>query len=190
MKKSLHRLSVISLCIVLLSLTACKDPFPRQKGYLRIDLEKSKYIDFKQCAFQSKISSIAILKEIPNKDCWFKFSYPDLKADIHFSYVKIDNNFADLVNSVHEIKDRHNQVASYIPEEAISNKDGSANGIQFKIQGKRAASPLNFYLTDSVNHFVTTSLYFNHSPNNDSIQPLIEHIFEDIDTLVYNWKWD
>lgn len=181
---------ILPIILISLSFYSCDDAFPREKGYVRISIPISEFKNFDQCSFSSKISSNAELTQIPNKDCWFKISYPKLKADLHFSYVEIDNNFADLVNSVHEIKDRHNQVATYIPEEAIFNKDTTAIGISFKIQGKKAASPLNFYLTDSTKHFVTASLYFNHSPNNDSIQPIIQHIYNDVDSMIYNWKWN
>lgn len=188
MKKSILKYILPLAFIVIYA--SCDDAYPRQKGYVRITIPESEYRDFNQCSFSTLISTDALVKQIPNKDCWFRISYPSLKADLHFSYVEINNNFADLVNSVHEIKDRHNQVATYIPEEAIFNSDSSANGISFKIQGKKAASPLNFYLTDSTKHFVTASLYFNHSPNNDSIQPIIKHILNDVDTMVYNWKWN
>lgn len=178
------------ICYLILTLISCNDSYPRKKGYLRISVPETLFTDFEACSFKTKISSEAVIKEIPNKDCWFKLSYPTLKADLHFSSVEIQDNFADLVNSVHNIKDRHSQVATFIPEESIANNDKSANGILFKIQGKKAASPLSFYLTDSTKHFVTASLYFNHSPNNDSIQPIIKHIMNDVDSMIYNWKWN
>lgn len=175
--------------IVLIVFTACEDSYPRPKGYVRIDLPEHQFEPFSVCRTQSVKSVHAEIKRKPENKCWFNVHYPNLKADLHVTYLPVEDNLFDLIKEVHQIKDRHNQMASYIPEKVISSTNKEANGLQFDIQGKKAATPLNFYLTDSTNHFVTASLYFNHSPNNDSIRPVINWIKEDIDVLIKKWEW-
>jgi gliding motility-associated lipoprotein GldD len=52
-----------------------------------------------------------------------------------------------------------------------------------------AASQAQFYVTDSVKHFVTGSLYFNQKPNFDSIMPAASYIKSDIKRLMESLKW-
>ena len=181
---------ILSTCILVLFI-ACDEPYPRPNGYLRIEIPEQNYEEVEFCFFKTQISSSAKLIPVVknNTECWFNLNYNKFKADVHFTYLPVEDNFSDLVDHAHRLKDRHNTVASYIPETKYENKDHNVGGLLFEIQGKKAASPINFFLTDSVDHFVIGSLYFNHSPNNDSIQPVIEHIKEDLIHLIENWEW-
>ena len=58
----------------------------------------------------------------------------------------------------------------------------------YEIEGN-AASAYQFHLTDSTNHFVRGSLYFNNIPNQDSIQPVLEFVKEDITHLFETFVW-
>jgi hypothetical protein len=44
-------------------------------------------------------------------------------------------------------------------------------------------------MTDSTNHFLRGALYFNFSPNNDSLRPVIEHLEADIQQLIESLEW-
>ncbi len=186
--KTIRHIVYIFSTLLLLS---CSEPYPRPNGYLRITLPERNYEAFNYCNFSSQKNSASTINPIQKEgtNCWFNLSYPSLKADIHFTYLPVEDNFADLVDHAHKIKDRHNQVASYIPETRFDNPDHNVGGLLFEINGRNAASPINFFLTDSVNHFVLGTLYFNHSPNNDSIQPSINYLKEDIIELMENWEW-
>jgi gliding motility-associated lipoprotein GldD len=52
-----------------------------------------------------------------------------------------------------------------------------------------AASPYQFYLTDSTRHFLRGSLYFDAIPNNDSLAPVIEYVKTDIQHLFETITW-
>jgi hypothetical protein len=58
------------------------------------------------------------------------------------------------------------------------------------IEGSGAASPCQFFLTDSSTHFVRGALYFDFQPNNDSLAPVIKLIENDIRELVGTLKWE
>jgi len=51
------------------------------------------------------------------------------------------------------------------------------------------ATPISFWLTDSSNHYLRGALYFNNPPNNDSLQPVIEYIREDILEMINGFEW-
>ena len=51
------------------------------------------------------------------------------------------------------------------------------------------ASTCQFWLTDSSRHFLRGALYLNHTPNNDSLAPVIDYIQTDIEHLVETLRW-
>lgn len=61
-------------------------------------------------------------------------------------------------------------------------------GLIYDIKGN-AASEFQFHLTDSLNHFLVGSLYFNTPPNQDSIQPVLDFVKQDIEHLFSTFEW-
>jgi gliding motility-associated lipoprotein GldD len=62
------------------------------------------------------------------------------------------------------------------------------SGIFYDIGGD-AASPTQFFVTDSAKHFLRGSLYFNAAPNSDSLAPVVKYIKEDMLHLLETVKW-
>ncbi|PAM93548.1 gliding motility lipoprotein GldD, partial [Flavobacterium sp. IR1] len=62
-------------------------------------------------------------------------------------------------------------------------------GMFYEVSGD-AASQAQFYLTDSVSHFMTGSVYFRAQPNYDSILPAATYLKNDMRHLMetVNWK--
>ena len=58
----------------------------------------------------------------------------------------------------------------------------------YAIEGN-AASAAQFFVTDSVRHFVRGSLYFNNVPNADSVAPVNAFIINDIRHLMETLEW-
>ena len=52
-----------------------------------------------------------------------------------------------------------------------------------------AASQAQFYLTDSVRHFLTGSIYFKTQPNFDSIVPAAAYLEKDIRRIMESLQW-
>jgi gliding motility-associated lipoprotein GldD len=55
--------------------------------------------------------------------------------------------------------------------------------------GGNAASQSQFYVTDSINHFITGSLYFYAKPNYDSILPAANYLQKDIKRIMESLEW-
>jgi hypothetical protein len=51
------------------------------------------------------------------------------------------------------------------------------------------ACPFQFWLTDSVRHYLRSSLYFNCVPENDSLRPVIDYIREDAMAMINSFQW-
>ena len=50
-------------------------------------------------------------------------------------------------------------------------------------------SPVQFFLTDSTQHFFRAALYYNNVPNADSLAPVNEVIRRDIHHLIESFRW-
>lgn len=83
---------------------------------------------------------------------------------------------------------KHTVKADAINEKAFINKEKKVYGVLYDIKGN-AASSVQFYLTDSVTHFLRGALYFNAEPNKDSLAPAIKFIHQDIERLIETFQW-
>ncbi|MEL6972389.1 MAG: hypothetical protein AAFO02_19640, partial [Bacteroidota bacterium] len=70
----------------------------------------------------------------------------------------------------------------------LINTDNGVSGIAFDIDGP-AASPFQFFLTDSTQHYVRGSLYFNTKTRADSLAPVIDFVRTDILHLIETFEW-
>jgi gliding motility-associated lipoprotein GldD len=62
------------------------------------------------------------------------------------------------------------------------------NGVFFTVGGN-AATAHQFFLTDTTSNFIRGALYFDASPNADSIRPVQEFLRKDIEYLINTFKW-
>lgn len=180
--------------IVLLISCNSSDYYPKPRGYFRIDLPEKQYQLFDTTfpyRFEYPAYAIISFDNIPKQyPYWLNIYYPAYNARIHVSYRSLQNsNLYDLQEDTREMVFKHAPKAIGIKESFINKPLSKTYGVAYTIQGKDAASPFQFYLTDSTNHFLRGALYFNVSPNNDSLEPVIQFIIDDIDHLVATFSW-
>jgi gliding motility-associated lipoprotein GldD len=84
--------------------------------------------------------------------------------------------------ATHEIK------ASGIGRRRFAFPAHRVYGVFFDLEGP-VATPIHLYATDSVNHFLHATLYFNHRPNPDSIAPALERVQADMERWVETLTW-
>jgi len=101
----------------------------------------------------------------------------------------VDNNLKTLTEDSRELAYKHTVKAEAIKEKAYNNKDHNIYGIVYQLKGN-VASALQFHLTDSTNHFLRGSLYFNTKPNKDSIAPVLDFIEKDVVRLIESTEWN
>ena len=190
---------ILFLTFMFLSCTDVSIPLPKPRIYPKILYPVKDYQNFSSdnCPFSMTIPKYFIFNPDNNKikseeqyKCWFDLVCNELNTNIHMSYVPI-NNRADLdemVQDAFEMVNKHNVKASYRDEIKINNAEKSIYGLVFKIDGP-VASPTQFFLTDSISHFLRGSLYFNDVVNRDSIAPIYDFLEVDISKMIETLEW-
>ena len=187
--KNLILLFILSLCV-----SCGSDPVPKPKAFLRLDYPQQKYFDvdaqlpftFQQNEFAVDINSIKISSD--KKTYGLDINYPLLKATIYITYKKVENNLEAYLIDAQNLTQKHTQKAdeiTYSPYENLSNR---VYGMLYEVGGN-AASQSQFYVTDSIDHFITGSLYFYAKPNYDSILPAADYLKKDIQHIMETIKW-
>ena len=180
----------IYLILVVLFLACDQPTFPKPTGYIRTDLPAATYVSSEiNCPFTFERSSLTKLEKRTDNLCWMNISYPNLKADIHLTYKPINNNLRDYIEESRKLAYDHQFRASNIRTKTINNSVNDVNGICYFLDGE-VASNTQFFLTDSLNHFVRGSLYFKSKTNTDSLKPYLDYINSDIDHLISTLKWN
>lgn len=166
---------------------------PKPNAYFRIDLPEKKYTVFSDsCPFEFEYpSNYAVVmpdKDVNAEPCWKNMVYPQFGAEVNLSYKHIDNNLNKFLDDSWTLATRHQVKASGMPETLIRRDSAKVYGLMFEIEGN-AASSLQFYLTDSTQHFVRGALYFFARPNYDSLAPVIAFIKKDVERMITTLKW-
>lgn len=187
---------LLSLTLIL-GFSACKETYtPKPHGYLRIELPtEHNYTPTPEgIAFKSSFSSIAQWvkleqKHIDNRESqWYNIYYPNYNAKVHLSYITINDNLDSLLEESHKFVFEHTVRAEAIDESTFHNNRDNVHGVIFNLQGN-SASNMEFWATDSMEHFLRGALYFEITPNVDSLYPVINYIKEDITHFVENISW-
>ena len=71
----------------------------------------------------------------------------------------------------------------------IFEEENNTNGVLYHIGGP-VATPIQFFVTDSSDHFIRGSLYFNHAPNPDSTAPVVAKMMGDIERVMRSISWE
>ena len=118
--------------------------------------------------------------------------YRDAACPFSFEYSTLarieDYNLLKLRNEAHRLTYEHAKRADYIEPQLITAPN-QIYALVYNVGGA-AASPTQFFVTDTVNHWLRGALYFKTSPNPDSLEPLINYIDEDIGRLIRSIRWE
>lgn len=186
---------IISFSWLALFISSCNqnDYSPKPRGYFRIDLPEKSYVQLDtNFPYIFEYPSYSVIKHdryAPNRPYWINIAYPDYNGQIHLSYKQVNGNLAKYVEDSYNMAMKHIPKASAIKETRIRKRKNSVYGITYRIGGTDVASPYQFYVTDSTNHFLRGALYFNIIPNNDSLEPVIDFVIGDIQHMLSTLKW-
>jgi len=160
---------------------------PKPKALLRLDYPDPSYTPIlPSFPFTFEYNSSARLKGLTQTapDLY----YPKMKATLYLSYVAVDENIDSLLNDAYQLPGKHMIKAEEIPERVFVAPEKRVYGTLFSVVGN-AASQLQFFLTDSTDHFLMGSLYFYSRPNYDSIMPAAKYIERDVVHLMESLRW-
>ena len=172
---------------------------PRPRGYFRIELPEKEYVLFNKNILQTldlplsfeypaygKISSDSDF----NEPGWFNIDFPLYKARIYLTYKDVKGDLEGLMEETYRMNVKnHITKADAINEQIIKIPDHRVYGILYDLKGSTATA-VQFFVTDSIKHFIRGSLYFSAQPNPDSLAPVIDFFRKDIVHLIETLKWE
>jgi gliding motility-associated lipoprotein GldD len=195
---------LLMVCSLPLLFFACGDgvpPVPKPRAYPRVEFPERAYLplqaDYCSFTFERPASTEVVQEtnffdEAPADPCWFDLRLaPALNGSIHFSYYPVESyeQWEELRDQAFELAGVHNQRASDIQEIVIHREGERVHGIAFDIAGP-AASPFQFFLTDTTDHFLRGALYFDTRVDPDSLAPVVDYVKEDIFRIVETLEWE
>lgn len=188
-------LAIIAAC----TFCSCREvPVPKPNGYFRIDLPQKKYVTFNETGqtkdlpleFEYPVYGKITDKADDNTEPgWFNIEFPAHKARIYLTYKDVAGDLGNLIEQTYTMNVKnHITKADAINEQVINDGENRIFGILYDLKGN-TASAVQFYVTDSTNHYLRGSLYFESEPNADSLAPVIEFFREDVIHLIKTLKW-
>lgn len=192
LKKNIKYLTLLSAIIFFISCDN-KQYQPKPRAYFRIDLPEKQYVPLDSMRYYSFEYPIQCLITpdfySPEEKDWINIEYPANKATIHISYKAVNDNLDVYLEDSYSMMSKHISRAMGIRDSLIVNHERDVYGLIYFLEGEGVASSIQFYLTDSTNHFMRGSLYFNVRTNNDSLAPVIDYITDDIRHLIETTQW-
>lgn len=189
------RLLLISALVTLI-FAACSEEeryVPKRYGQLRIDLdlgEKTYVLNENVCGFATELPDYARVepKSSPEGSCFADIVIPKHKATINLTYKSVDGNLPDYLNQSNGLVQKHLIKADDFQDTLLLDSERKVFAQVFNLTGD-VASPVQFLITDSSNHFIRGSLDFYAKPNYDSILPVLNYVRTDIYHFITHLEW-
>jgi gliding motility-associated lipoprotein GldD len=192
--------SRVLIIFILITTIGCRQvTVPKPRGHFRIDLPEHKYVMFNEqpannpdipLSFEyPAYGNLTFQDEKGSARGWFNIEFPSYKAKIYLTYKDVKNDLDSLLDQSYKLNVKyHVSKADAIKEQVYSNSENKVYGILYDLKGN-TASAVEFYVTDSLSHYLRGSLYFASEPNADSLAPVIDFFREDIIHLIETLKW-
>jgi len=191
-------MSLFRFSIVCLLLVSCNGVFtPKRRGYFKIDFPRHEYQTFDQAGFPYTfeypvyakiVRDSSFFDTVPENPYWINIDFPRFDARIYISYKAIGpNKFDKLREDAFKMTFKHTSKASSIDQTVIQTPNG-IGGIYFNVGGN-AATANQFFLTDTTKNFLRGALYFDTTPNEDSLGIVNQFLEKDMQHLINTFKW-
>lgn len=208
---------IILAAVILLVVPGCNDDYsPKPRGYYRVELPERSYrlfdrpgfpYTFEYPAYSTVEQDTSFFQEKPENPYWININFPRFNGRIYISYNRIggratfkvkknDGHYADsvgvntfegLIKGSYDLTYKHAYKASAIEDSVFRTKNG-IEGIFFRIAGNTATAN-QFLVTDSVKHFLRGALYFDATPNEDSLRIVNTFLQQDMRYLINTLQW-
>lgn len=209
-----HCLLLIAWSLVF---TACNSTYTSKKtGYYKIDLPERKYTVFQKEGFPytfeypvyaTVVKDSTYFDQDLQNPYWINLDFPQLGGRIFLSYKAVggkstykvkqaDGSYKDslgtnvfdlMVNDAFKLTSKNESVASSIRDSLFHTQNG-ITGVFFRVGGN-AATAKQFFMSDTTKNFFRGALYFDVTPNADSLRPVVDFLQKDIDHLINTFKW-
>ena len=203
--------------IIIWFFSSCNSNYgSRKKGYFDIPFPEHTYQSFQQPGFPYAfeypqyahiVRDSNYLDAVPENDYWMNVDFPQYNAKFFLSYKIIGgnsilkvkqadgkyrdstvvNSFDNLVNDAFNLTNKNDIAATSINDSLFVNPQ-KITGIYFKVAGN-AATSRQFFVSDTTKHFLRGALYFDATPNADSLKPVLEFLERDMKHLIQTMRW-
>ena len=191
---------ILCLLFLIAAFASCKPETyaPKPRGYARMDTPRHAYQLFDSAGFPYAFEYPAYGRIThdtgmggmkPDNPYWMNIDFPELGGTFYLSYKTIDaaHPLAGLMDDTHEMSFYLTKRADYMNTPSF-HLPGGVNGILYDVGGN-SASAYQFFATDSTKHFLRGALYFNVTPNADSLRPVTEFLHTDMEHLIHTLRW-
>lgn len=189
---------LIGVLLIVFLMQSCNSSFtPKPKGYYKIDFPEKSYMVFDQpgypYAFEYPkyakiVKDSTFFGETTENPWWINIEFPQFNGRIYISYKTIGKNrFDTLVKHAFVLTGKHSAKAYSIDDSLMVTPNG-INGMFFSVGGD-VATANQFYLTDSSRHFLRGAMYFDATPNADSLGIVNRFILADMKHLINTFRW-
>jgi len=183
---------IIIVTIGILALGCNSPSVPKPRGYFRIDFPEKQYKRFDSIypfTFNYPVyGKVNVEKKMGQEGDWLNIDFPNYNARIHLSYKDVSGNLSIMTEDARTLAYKHTVKADAIDERVFSSPEKKVYGILYDIKGNSASS-LQFFLTDSVRHYIRGALYFRCQPNADSLAPAVNFFEKDVIELIESLEW-
>ena len=212
-KKMKHCLSFF----IFILFFGCNDDFTiKKEGYPQIDFPRKEYKSFNEKGFPysfeypvyAQISQgSSFLDENLQNPYSINIDFPDFKGKIFISYKDLSgtsvykvktnagayrdstakNNFMKMVEDAYTLAYKNDIKAQSITD-SVMHTPNAITGIYFELSGN-VATANQFFLSDTSRHFLRGALYFDATPNEDSLKPVNAFLKQDMQHIINSLKW-
>jgi gliding motility-associated lipoprotein GldD len=183
---------------LLVSGWACNSTYtPKPKGYFNIPFPQRAYQTFQQPGYPYTFEYPVYAKVVrdstffgdPTENPWWiNVDFPGFNGKIYISYKPIGPNTLDtLIKDAYRLTGKHNTMAYSIEDTAFVTPQ-KVSGVYFTVGGN-VATAHQFFVTDSVRHFLRGALYFDATPNADSLGIVNDFLLTDLKHMVNTLQW-
>jgi gliding motility-associated lipoprotein GldD len=179
-------------------LSCNSDYTPKPRGYFRIAFPKKEYRVFNQPdypysfeypTYASVVKDSSFFGEATENPWWINIDFPQFNGRIYISYKDPKKEkFDKLISDSYKLTNK-NTVKAYSIEDSLITNPHDVHGIFFKLGGD-VATANQFLLTDTTNHFLRGALYFDATPNEDSLAIVNRFLIEDVKHMINTFKWN
>ena len=171
----------------------CNSSFvPKPTGDFNIHLPEKQYrafnepgypYSFEYPVYANILKDSTFFDSIAENPWWINIDVPQLNGRIYISYKQIGrNDLSTLISDAYNLTYKHSYKASAIEDSLMTTSNG-VQGVFFKVSGD-AATANQFFVTDSSQHFLRGALYFDTTPNEDSLKPVNDFLLQDMLHLI------
>jgi len=200
---------LFSLVALAFLLSCNSDYTPKRRGYFRIDFPPHQYqtfdkpeypYTFEYPIYANVVRDSSYFDTVPENPYWINVDFPQFNARIYISYKEIGHmdratpghpptisTFDKLKDDAYKMTFKHTVKASSIDDSVMMTPNG-VSGVFFRVGGN-AATANQFYVTDSVHNFLRGALYFDTTPNEDSLSRVNKFLQADMYHLINTFRW-